>query len=319
MFSNLRNKFIAIIMLVSTSVLLIAFSAIYLSAAIRIREPHPMPDNFNTVAPRENEKVSDSNNGMAKAFEDEIHKERAEHLKTLLVSLIFVGIVTEALVFVLSILLVEKAIAPVKHAYENQREFIANASHELKTPIAAVQANFEALGATEQPWVNNIETELNRANNLVKDLLTLARTDGRMQTEAKEVDLVGLIRRRTKLAKARLGEKELELDLPKEKIVKLASSDYLQIVDILIDNAIKYSEKKIVVSLKDKTLRIMNDGKKIPAEKGKKIFDRFYQVDKTAEGSGLGLSIAKAVADKNKWKLALGPDDDMTCFELTVN
>lgn len=321
MFLKLRNKIIAIIMLVSTSMLIVAFSAIYFSAASRTMAPHPMPEMFGKMeAPSEDMKPPEEKDGsMAKMFEDEIRKERSEHMKNLLISLTLVGVSTEILIFILAIILSEKIILPVKQAYDSQREFIANASHELKTPIAAVQANFEALGATEQPWVNNIETELNRANNLVKDLLTLARTDGRQKSELKEVDVVSLVKRRVKLVKARLGEKELSLELPDTKTMKLVSSDFLQIFDILLDNAVKYSDKKIEIALDGNTLSVKNDGKIIPKEKCERVFDRFYQVDKTAEGSGLGLSIAKTVAEKNKWKLIAESDNEFTSFKITLS
>ena len=308
MFSKLRNKFILNSIITSSVVVIIAFSAIYISSAFRVGRPHPMPDEFGNNTPE-----------IVQTFEDEIHKERKAHLFNLGITLLMVGICVEVLVFILSYIYAEKAIAPVKRAYENQREFIANASHELKTPIAAVRANFEALGAEEEPWTSNIDAELTRASNLIADLLTLARTDGRKKATPSVVEITTVIEKRIELVEARLSEKKLEKKLPKEAKMELIEADFAQILDILLDNAIKYSDKNIEVVFDGKTLTITNDGKIIQASKLNRVFERFYQTDKTAEGSGLGLSIAKAVADSNGWDLIAESDKNSTSFKLTLN
>ena len=224
----------------------------------------------------------------------------------------------EFLVFGVSYYLSERAVTPVKQAYEKQKEFIANASHELKTPIAAARANFEALGTTEQPWTDNVDMELDRASKLVNDLLTLARTDGRTTSlKKKEVDVAKIVEKRAQLVKARLGDKILKVNVPKTCKVVLAESDLMQVLDILFDNAAKYSKSFIEVIVNEKSIAVVNDGKTIPADKLEKIFDRFYQTDKTAEGSGLGLAIAKAVADQNRWKLVANSDKKTTTFTLS--
>jgi signal transduction histidine kinase len=224
----------------------------------------------------------------------------------------------EILVFIVSYVMAERSVQPVEDAYRKQREFIANASHELKTPIAAVQANFEALGATEQPWVDNIENELTRASNLVSDLLTLARTDGRTVAIAKkDVDVVKVVRSRAKLIEARLGDKKLKIEAPEKQNLNMNEADFTQILDILLDNAVKYSKKTIKIQLSSQLLTVENDGKTIPVEKLNKLFERFYQIDKTSEGSGLGLAIAKAIADRNKWKIWAESDKTGTKFSVS--
>jgi signal transduction histidine kinase len=239
-------------------------------------------------------------------------------LQNLGFTLIAVGLLIEFLVFGVSYYLSERAVTPVKQAYEKQKEFIANASHELKTPIAAARANFEALGTTEQPWTDNVDMELDRASKLVNDLLTLARTDGRTTSlKKKEVDVAKIVEKRAQLVKARLGDKVLKINTPKACKIVLVESDLMQILDILLDNAAKYSKSFIKVTVNEKSIAVENDGKTIPSDKLEKIFDRFYQTDKTAEGSGLGLAIAKAVADQNKWKLVADSDKKTTTFTLS--
>lgn len=307
MFRKLRNKFILINMLTTTAILVIAFVSIFAFMVAGIRREKPRaPEDFRV------------SNKMLEAFEKEIEAERENQIVRLGVTLILVGVAVEVLVFIVSYIMAERSIRPVREAYIRQREFIANASHELKTPIAAVQANFEALGATEQPWSDNIETELTRASKLVNDLLTLARTDGRTAAAKKDVDLVKIVKKRAQLIEARMGERELKLELPEKTPAHLAEADYTQILDIFLDNAAKYAKSYVTVKMSDRTLIVENDGKTIPVEKLNKLFERFYQADKTTEGSGLGLAIAKAVAEQNNWKIWAESEGGITRFYLTA-
>ena len=306
MFKKLRNKFILTNMITTSVILAIAFGAIFGVTALSNHNRPPEMQNRPGV-------TSEWRNAMR----EEIENDRTRRIERLGITLIMVAIATELLVFVASYYYAEKSIKPVKDAYEKQREFIANASHELKTPIAAARANFEALGTTEQPWTNNVDSELDRAARLVNDLLTLARTDGRTEAiEKKEVDVAKVVEKHTQLIEARLGEKKLKKNIPEKLTLKIVRADFEQILDILLDNATKYSKSKIDVELTEKMLRVTNDGKTIPVDKLSKVFDRFYQTDKTAEGSGLGLAIAKAVADQNGWKIYAESDKKTTSFVL---
>ena len=308
MFKKLRNNFILTNMIITTVIIVFAFSAIYLGTSLsQQRGPvRPVPREFGGTSE------------MREAFENEIKEVRNESLARLAVTLIIIGALTEILVFIASYYYAERAIKPVKEAYEKQREFIANASHELKTPIAAARANFEALGTDEQPWTDNVDMELERASKLVNDLLMLARTDGRSVAATKrEVDLVKIVHKRAQLIEARLGGKELILDIPKKMKTTIADADFTQLLDILLDNAVKYSKSKIVVKMTTKFIYIENDGKTIAPDKISHVFDRFYQTDKTAEGSGLGLAIAKALAVQNHWKIEASSINKLTRFTLS--
>ena len=305
MFKNLRNKFILTNMITATIIILIAFSSIFIATAASHRTPVDM---------RRDSSLSDE---MHDRFAEEIQNDRERRLANLGITLITVGMIIELLVFGISYYLADKASRPVQDAYRKQKEFIANASHELKTPIAAARANFEALGATEQPWTDNVDAELDRAAELVNNMLTLARTDGRVATaKRKEIDLVKTVKKRAQLINARLGEKELKVVAPEEAKKVIAEADLLQILDILFDNAVKYSKSVILIEVTDKSIVVSNDGKVLSSRDYDRIFDRFYQVDKTAEGSGLGLAIAKTVADQNGWKLKAGSNKKMTVFTL---
>lgn len=305
MFKSLRNKFILTNMLITTAILVIAFSSIFgFMVAGSRREKPRAPEEFR------------SSDEIVKMLEYEIEQERDEQLVRLGVTLVLVGVAVEALVFIISYVMAERSIRPVKEAYNRQREFIANASHELKTPIAAVQANFEALGVEEKPWSDNIETELSRASKLVNDLLVLARTDGREIAEKKDVDLIKTIKKRAQLIEARMEKKKLIYAVPEKMAANIVEADFAQLLDILLDNAAKYSKSYMKIRAEDHLIVVENDGKTIPAEKLNKLFERFYQVDKTAEGSGLGLAIAKAIAERNKWKISVESKAGITRFSL---
>lgn len=295
MFKRLRNRFIIMTMVATTVIVTVSFSMIFAGSALsqQERSREAMPPEFII-----------NNTEIENKFRELVEKERKNHLATLGSTLIIVGVSIEILMFIFSYVYAEHAIEPVKRAYEQQRDFIANASHELKTPIAAIQANFEALGAEEEPWVSNIDTELTHANQLVLDLLTLARTgDIEVASHKKKADLVKTLRAKIKTMEARLDEKKLSVEAPEKLEVETYVSDFEQIAGILIDNAIKYSKSKILIKLSANCLVVNNDGKTIPKEKLERVFDRFYQVDKTNNGTGLGLAIAKATADKHNWQL----------------
>ena len=111
--------------------------------------------------------------------------------------------------------------------------------------------------------------------------------------------------------------RKLKIDAPEKLNLNMNEADFTQILDILLDNAVKYSKKTIKIQLSGHLLTVENDGKTIPVEKLNKLFERFYQVDKTSEGSGLGLAIAKAIADQNKWKIWAESDKTGTKFSVS--
>lgn len=309
MFTQLRNRIIWMIMLATTSIIIVAFSLIFIGATVGQKsrdERGVMPPAFES-------------GNYEKTFREAIQEERKNISQDLLFTLFLVGAGIELIVLIISYLYAERAIRPVKQAYEQQRDFIANASHELKTPIAAIRANFEALDTTEEPWSSNIDTELTHANQLVLDLLTLARTDDvSVVAKKQKADLAQIIKNKVQIVEPRLGKKKITVELPDKCEVETFAADFEQIVNILLDNAVKYSKSWIKVSLSDSALTIKNDGKTISKEKIARIFDRFYQVDKTANGTGLGLAIAKAVADKHRWRLTAASENREIEFKLKI-
>ena len=307
MFKKLRNKLILINLGITTLIIVIVFTMIYLifTRSAENRPPKMPQDNFNSEVDSEWEKIVQSS----------IREEKEIAARELLITLIVSGIAIEIVVVLISYFMAEEAIKPVKESYEAQKIFIANASHEIKTPLAAISANLEAADIKINKWISNIEIETDKLARLNTELLTLARTDLNHKITSSEVDLGKKINKILDGFEPRLKTKKLIRKIDTSLKAKVNLDDFEQILSILIDNAIKYSDSKIIVTLNDHRLKVENDGEKIPSDKIKYIFDRFYQVDKNTDGVGLGLSIAKSLADRNNYKIS-AKSDNLVSFEL---
>lgn len=325
-FAKLRNRLVLINVVVSTIVLVVAFSTIYFVAENSgRRRPPSFNDNFSDVFPKTerpaspNDDFSNLENDVTKFIHNRIQNEREEAKKSLLTSLFIIGAGVELCVVILSYWLAENAIRPVKNAYNSQKIFIANASHEIKAPLAAISANFEAGDFPENQWTKNIARKIEFLTNLNNDLLALAQADNMQKTIAHEkVDLEKLLTETIQTFAPQISEKRISLEINTKNLpakTEIAKQAFLQIVTILFDNALKYCDMKIQVSLMPHKLEIKNDGAKIPVENLPHIFERFYQTDKNSAGVGLGLAIAKALADRENWKL-LASSDEFTTFVL---
>lgn len=315
MFNKLRNRLILINLGITTFIIVTVFATIYLVSTKTAENRPPAIQNyameyFNSDNDNTDNAVG-SDDSNTKSIPDDLEKvilfsvreEKKNAANNLLVTLISSGLAIEIAVALVSYFLAEEAIKPVKEAYEAQKVFIANASHEIKTPLASISANLEAADIKDNKWIANVELETAKLTNLNNELLSLARTDLVATTETVETNLKELTLKVLDGFEPRLKDKCLTKRVETASEVKINAADFEQILSILMDNAIKYSDKNITVKLTNHNLEVVNDGKTIEAEKLPHIFDRFYQADKTAEGVGLGLSIAKAVAEKNHWKL----------------
>lgn len=306
MFRNLRNKLIFINLGITSLVVVIVFTVIYVSST-RIADNRPPMPSDNRLEFEFSQDVEDF-------VEMSIEVERQTAARDLLITLIISGVAIEIMVAFISYFLAEEAIKPVREAYEAQKVFIANASHEIKTPLAAIAANLEAADIKNNRWISNVEKETAKLTALNGELLTLARTDLVNTVNLEEVDLGAVLNREIKTFEPRLNGIDFEKNIATNEKIKINVADLVQIFNILLDNAIKYSDKKISVNLAGKELVVKNDGAVISEKDLTHIFDRFYQADKSAEGVGLGLSIAKTLADRNNWKISAKSSDNETEF-----
>ena len=310
MFKNLRNKIIIITMAITTAVLIIAGSSImFFSSTIR---PEPKPSLGSAFFENPSEYINQE-------LQNFIKTDRNEGSTRLLFTLLSVGISIEIIVFLVSYYLSEKIVAPVKDSYDKQKIFIANASHELKTPLAVIEANIEALEVdkSSEKWKNNIETEITHANKLVLNLLQLAKMDAGNITKhpPEKVNLATIIKEHIEIFKPKFSGKFTFKEQAKDSGYLLPKQDILQVLDILLDNATKYGQQKISVTLNQNELIVTNDGATIRKKDLAKIFD---QTDKTKSGSGLGLAIAKAICDQNHWQIRCESNSKVTKFILTL-
>ncbi len=240
---------------------------------------------------------------------------------------ISVTIVISSLVFVFifSYFLSRWAIKPVKEAFEKQRRFISDASHELKTPLTVISANADVLESEigENKWLDNIKNQSQIMSDLVFDLLDLAKMDETSQEMVlSEFDLSSVILSKTLEFECTAFEsgKTFEQNIT-EGIMYRGNEDAIKhLVTILIDNAIKHSDEKGIIrvtlttSAGKKIFQVYNTGNGIKNSEKNKIFNRFYRSDesrsKVTGGYGLGLSIAKAITDAHKGSITVDGEEN---------
>ena len=217
------------------------------------------------------------------------------------------------LVFIFSLILSRWATKPVEEAFSTQKRFIADASHELKTPIAVIDANVDVLlqDYPDNKWLGYIKTENFRMRKLVLDMLSLAKSDaGREKFDMLPFDIANAAALAVLPFESLAFEqnKNLILDeISKESIIVNGDESKIkQLVIILTDNALKNSDKNATIKIslvKENNrciLKVYNTGHGIAPEYRDKIFNRFYRVDSSRDrntgGYGLGLSIAQTIA-----------------------
>ena len=219
-----------------------------------------------------------------------------------------------AVVYVLVRLVSKRAIRPFVENVERQQQFIANASHEIKTPLAVLSANTDLLEmmGTEAKFVDSNKRQIKRLNSLVEQMLILSRYDeGEAATTKEEVDLVAVTKAIVEEILPVLNEKGLRVEFTGEAqtIITTNKSAMTELVRILLDNAMKYTVGEPVITIESKRtqLAIGNETEPMTKEQVSQIFDRFYRVDssrnRTTGGSGLGLSIAQKIAETNDVQL----------------
>ncbi|MGG3837912.1 ATP-binding protein [Paenibacillus thiaminolyticus] len=260
-------------------------------------------------------------------------------LMELLTTLFIVGLIMLFVIFAISLFFANRSIAPIAETWEKQKQFFADVSHELKTPLAIINANSDALLANEgetiqsqRKWLDYIKNQTVRMGRLVNDLLYLAKTeDTNLKLNATPFDMSEMVRDVILSMEAVAFEKDITLlqEVEPSIIIKSDCEKVKQVITILVDNAIKYTEEKGRIHITLKKTRhtiafsIKNSGKGIPPQHLSKLFDRFYRADpaRTQEngGYGLGLSIAKAIIDRLGGKIyADSKENEGATFTFTL-
>jgi len=248
----------------------------------------------------------------------------------LLISVILLG-VSEMLVYYVSKKITKWITEPVEETFNKQKDFIADASHELKTPLAVMMASIDCIEVNKknEKYINNMKSESDRMNNLITKLLDLSKSESGSNKELYTMNnLSKIVEKRALVFESLAFENNVSIntEIEKDIILKCSKNEIDEVVSILIDNAIKHSYKnsRILVSLyKDKNnivLDIINNGKDIPRDECDKIFERFYRMDKSRNREsnryGLGLAIAKNIVNNHDGQIKVFSKDNFTTFRI---
>ncbi len=249
---------------------------------------------------------------------------------------VLIGVGGFGVLFVISVFLSGIAVKPVDEAWQQQKQFVSDASHELKTPLTVIMANAELLqqpGYSEEQRRGFSESILNMSRQmrqLVESLLDLARLDSQRETESfvAEMDLSSLVEDCILPFEPLYFERGLLLESEVEPGIRIRGNEQVlrQCVDNLLDNAQKYSEPGTVhVRLRrngrQAELTVTNPAQEMSRAECRSIFKRFYRLDaaRTSSGSyGLGLAIAERIVEHHGGKITCGWEAGKICFTVTL-
>ena len=255
-------------------------------------------------------------------------------LRSLLTGSLLIGLAALAVLFACSYVLSGAVTRPVDRAWQQQKQFLSDASHELKTPLTVILSSAELLEQSAAPeqkqYVDNVRAESRRMKRLVEDMLTLSRVERGGEhlpdTTADLSDAAADAALRFEPVAYEAGH-ALSYDIAPGLLVRGDSGKLEQAVAVLLDNAIKYAAPGTEVRLdaarqgKNACLWVENEGDPIPADKLPHIFDRFYRADasRTDGGSfGLGLPIARAIVEAHRGTLRCDSGGHTTRFTITL-
>jgi len=275
-------------------------------------------------------KKLDKNTIVISMIEDE---DAVSHIRTTIMFSGIMIVVSIGIIYLIAKKLSKTIVEPVEETFEKQKQFISDASHELKTPLAVIEANADVLQdkTGENKWINYIQNEIESMNKLISELLLLAKIENvdniKEYTElnlSKEIEITLSMFERMAFEKGVTIESNITEDIT----IKGNKEDIEHIVSTLTDNAIKHTEpqKKIVVNLKKEKNEIIfevkNMGDPIPEEEREKIFERFYRIDKSRNRQekryGLGLAIAKSTIEKYNGKIEVDCKGEFTIFKVII-
>ena len=268
---------------------------------------------------------------------------RAATLRAQALSSLAIFAVSMGAIFAIAYALSGWALRPVQRAWEQQRRFVSDASHELKTPLAVILANTQILeraqlGEDAARWVHSTGEEATHMKELVEDLLTLARADEASDGSAdgiaapQETDLTELVSGCCLEFDAVAYERGCSIEpvLSPSVVARARADDYGRVVRTLLDNATKYADRGSVVRVtlsqagRRARLTVTNHGEVIAPDKLDHLFDRFYRTDDARErrgegGFGLGLAIAKSLVESQGGTItAASSERDGTTFTVLL-
>lgn len=257
-------------------------------------------------------------------------------LRQLTYTCIFIAVLSLILFFAISVLLARWTVKPIETAWNQQKQFVADASHELKTPLTVIMTNAEMLlddkhtAEKRMQFSESILTMSKQMRGLTESLLELARSDNHSkEITFEDVDFSNLISEAVLPFEPLYYEKELTLDCEIQDNITLSgdSTQLCRLADILLDNAMKYSypNTAVTVSLKKHKdyciFSVSSYGDTITKPDLKNIFKRFYRVDKARNANhsyGLGLSIAESIAKEHGGRIWAESVEGLNTFKMRL-
>lgn len=218
---------------------------------------------------------------------------------------------------------------PAAESYKKQKQFITNASHELKTPLTIISTDLELIemDAGKSEWTESIKDQVERLTNMTNQLVFLSKMeeDDIKITNMVEFSISDVLSQTLDTFSPSFTKAKLTLDtnIEKEIIYKGNMTFISELFQIFLENALKYTkeEGKVFVSLsKDKKISLIfkNDVKNGSKIDVNQLFDRFYRGEYIAKGSGIGLSIAKEIVRIHKGEIKASTIENQIIFELTL-
>lgn len=238
----------------------------------------------------------------------------------------------EVAIFGFAYLITKWIITPVSKSFEKQKVFVADASHELKTPLSVMIASADAyFNDKDEKWIVNMKNESERMIKLVTELLDLAKTEQELDIMMEENNLSDIILSSILTFESLFYDYKIKLKYDIDSDIKMLCNEDLivELMSILIDNAIKHctDKGKVLVNLaknnKQIILEVKNTGLPIKKEDEEKIFERFYKVDtsrnRNSNNYGLGLAIAKNIVERHNGSITAHSSNGYTTFKVIWN
>ncbi|MDD6483980.1 MAG: HAMP domain-containing sensor histidine kinase [Clostridiales bacterium] len=252
-------------------------------------------------------------------------------LNSLLFYSVSISLLALTAMFFILLAISSNVVMPAVESIEKQKQFITNAGHELKTPLAIISTNTEVLEMMygKNDWTKSIRNQTKRLDLLIKSLLKLSRMEENGAMDITELDMSETVREIAESFRTAALDRDFKLEISEPVTVKADGDCVAQLTSILLDNAIKYTEKgdsitvKVLQTPKTAELWVSNSGADLSEEDTHRIFERFYRAEtsraRKTGGYGIGLSIARSIMDSHGGKISAVCADNIITFKAVFN
>ena len=333
MIKKLKNK---IFMILFTSLTVIALGIILIFASLNcnnaIRTSRMNIDRVTRLQERPEFRGNTDRTELDEFIKEQNEKSNSQ-VKKIIIFATIIALISLIIIYLVSKKIANILVMPVNETLEKQKQFISDASHELKTPLAVIEANADVLENEigNNKWLAYIQNETESMDKLINELLLLAKIENVDDVKDYEkFNLSEYIETITSMFESMAYEKQVKIitKIQNNIILNGNKQDIEHIISTLLDNAIKHSlnEKEVEVELfREKNniiIKVKNCGDPIPKNQRDKIFERFYRVDKARNRDekryGLGLAIAKSTVIKYNGKIDFECKEGITCFKVVL-